>query len=75
MRCPVLLACFLAICLVSNTAIAKTPDGSKDRAYWVQTLTHLADPVLTNLADGTLKKICLTSLCQKIEESSPILKL
>src|SRR6266699_3689288 len=26
-----------------------------DRAYWVQVLRRLADPVLTNLANGTLK--------------------
>ena len=29
--------------------------GSADRAYWVGVMTRLADPVLKNLAAGTLK--------------------
>src|SRR5262245_39752906 len=29
--------------------------GEADRAYWVATLRRLADPVLNNLANGTLK--------------------
>ncbi len=30
--------------------------GSEDRAYWVQTLTKIAHPILANLSQGTLKK-------------------
>jgi len=29
--------------------------ASTDREYWVSVLRRLADPVLTNLANGTLK--------------------
>ena len=32
------------------------PTGSEDRMYWVQTLTKIADPVLVNLSQGTLKR-------------------
>src|SRR5687767_4577583 len=32
---------------------ASTP--ANDRAYWVDVLRRLADPILTNLANGTLK--------------------
>ncbi len=32
-----------------------TPGAQTDRAYWVSVMTRLADPVLTNLANGTLK--------------------
>lgn len=35
---------------------AKQSTGSEDRAVWVETVVRLADPVLTNLAAGTLKK-------------------
>lgn len=30
--------------------------GTEDRAYWVSVLTRIADPVLTNLSNNTLKK-------------------
>ena len=30
--------------------------GAEDRAFWVETLTRIADPVLTNLSNNTLKK-------------------
>lgn len=39
------------------------PTGSEDRMYWVQTLTKIADPVLVNLSQGTLKGICRLSHC------------
>lgn len=32
------------------------PTGGEDRAYWVETLVKIADPVLVNLSEGTLKK-------------------
>jgi hypothetical protein len=32
------------------------PTGGEDRAFWVETMTKIADPVLSNLAAGTLKK-------------------
>ncbi|MDE3164663.1 MAG: DUF2264 domain-containing protein, partial [Acidobacteriota bacterium] len=30
--------------------------GGDDRAYWLRTMSRIAEPVLTNLAAGTLKK-------------------
>lgn len=30
--------------------------GTQDRTYWVDTLTKIADPVLTNLSNNTLRK-------------------
>jgi hypothetical protein len=33
----------------------RQPAAQEDRAYWVEVLRKLADPVLTNLANGTLK--------------------
>jgi hypothetical protein len=40
-----------------GAAPAQTPAPAQgsDRAYWVGVMTRLADPVLKNLADGTLK--------------------
>ena len=32
-----------------------TDEGASDRDYWVSVMRRLADPVLTNLANGTLK--------------------
>lgn len=32
------------------------PTGKQDREFWVQSLTKIADPVLTNLANETLKQ-------------------
>ena len=48
---------FLA-CSFTGKAEAPTnqPTGAEDRAYWVETLVKLADPVLTNLSNNTLKQ-------------------
>ena len=32
------------------------PEGKADRKYWVETLVKIADPVLVNLSNNTLKK-------------------
>jgi hypothetical protein len=32
--------------------------GADDRAFTVQTLTNIAEPVFTSLADGKLKRAC-----------------
>lgn len=48
-----------ALGLLINSPISALPSSSKapdDRQYWVSLLTKIADPVLTNLAAGTLKK-------------------
>jgi hypothetical protein len=38
-----------------RSSAAQTPSPAADRAYWVGVLRKLADPVLNNLANGTLK--------------------
>lgn len=38
-----------------NTKAAISP-ATGDREYWIKTLTHIADPLLTNLSKQTLKK-------------------
>jgi hypothetical protein len=40
----------------SATQTPAPPSGADDRAYWVSCLQRLAEPVLTNLARGTLRK-------------------
>lgn len=47
---------FLLFCLFSQTSKAQLNSGIEDRAFWVQTLTRIADPVLLNLNQNTLKK-------------------
>lgn len=44
------------LCLLLCGMVFAQPTGKEDRAYWVQTLTKIADPVLVNLSKGTLKK-------------------
>ncbi len=53
----------LGAATVAATAEARAPSaqagapagGAQDREYWVRVLTRMADPVLTNLAAGTLR--------------------
>lgn len=51
-----LLSIFLLLCLTIPSATAQDKTGASDRAYWVKTMIRIADPVLSNLANGTLKK-------------------
>jgi hypothetical protein len=44
-----------ALVTAAGRAQAAQSAGSDDRAYWVTALRKLADPILTHLADGTLK--------------------
>ena len=52
--------CMIGFLLVINLfALAQQREqqnGEADRLLWVQTLSQIADPVLTNLASGTLKQ-------------------
>lgn len=43
---------FLLFCLKSYAQ----PTGNEDRWYWVNTMVKIANPVLDNLSQGTLKK-------------------
>ena len=43
-------------CLCIPFAGKAQQNGTQDRAFWVETLTRIADPVLTNLNNNTLKK-------------------
>ena len=42
--------------VVGVRAGSPQPPTNDDRRFWVQTLRRIADPVLTNLANGTLKE-------------------
>ena len=48
-------AAFLAAAVLNSTCAA-ADSGAEDRAYSVQVLTRISEPVLTSLANGTLKK-------------------
>lgn len=39
-----------------SSNIVSSATGAQDRSVWVETLIRLSDPVLTNLANGTLKQ-------------------
>jgi len=48
---------FLSQIAASSAAqAAPQPAAESDRAYWVRTMSRIADPVLTNLAAATLKR-------------------
>ena len=49
------LVATVVICLLTGCH-TRQATGIQDRKYWVETLTKIAEPVLTNLADGVLKK-------------------
>lgn len=42
--------------LTMSAAMNAQPSGADDRDYWVRTMTRIAEPVLVNLSEGTLKK-------------------
>lgn len=53
----------IVVCLLAglwairgNAQPAPPTTGADDRAFWVETLVRIADPVLTNLSNQTLKK-------------------
>lgn len=49
------LLTLLAIFVCANGK-AQQPTGADDRAFWVETMVKIADPVLTNLSNNTLRK-------------------
>lgn len=46
----------LTLLWFAGQAQAQQPTGADDRAFWVETMVKIADPVLTNLSNETLKK-------------------
>ncbi|MFR4302066.1 MAG: DUF2264 domain-containing protein [Bacteroides thetaiotaomicron] len=42
--------------LVFPVIMSAQPLGIQDRQYWIETMTKIIDPVLTNLSNNTLKK-------------------
>lgn len=50
------LFCIAVALLSIGTADAKKSTGAKDRAFWVESMVKIADPVLTNLSNNTLRK-------------------
>lgn len=53
LKIAVWLLCALCIPYIGK---AQQATGEEDRAFWVETLTHIADPVLVNLSNETLKQ-------------------
>ena len=53
LKIDVWLLCALCIPYIGK---AQQATGEEDRAFWVETLTRIADPVLVNLSNGTLKQ-------------------
>lgn len=45
----------LAAACTPKPAAETRPTGADDRAFWIETMTRIADPVLTHLSAGTLK--------------------
>lgn len=52
LKTAVLLLCLFCLPVAGNAQ----QSGADDRAFWVQTTTQIADPVLINLSNNTLKK-------------------
>lgn len=48
-----ILLLLLVSCKESTTF---PPTGMEERAYWVETMTKIVDPVLSNISQGTLKR-------------------
>lgn len=46
----------LFLLFITSRGIAQQTTGAEDRAFWVETMVKIADPVLTNLSKGTLKQ-------------------
>ena len=53
MKYSILVLSFL---LFTLSGYSQSPSGQEDRAYWIEVLTQIADPVLTNMSRGELKK-------------------
>ncbi len=46
--------CWMSVLQAQNKK--EVPTGAEERKLWIEVLTKIADPVLINLADGTLKQ-------------------
>ena len=46
----------IVIAMLLSGMLYAQPTGAEDRAYWVETLTKIAEPVWSNLSRGTLKQ-------------------
>ncbi len=53
LKIAVLILCTICLPFAGN---ARRTTGKEDRAFWVENLTRIADPVLVNLSNNTLKK-------------------
>lgn len=56
MRYSILIIAFL---MFNFTGYSQTTSGQEDRAYWVNMLSQIADPLLNNMSKGELKRTCL----------------
>ena len=51
LKIAVLILCTICLPFTGN---AQQTTGKEDRAFWVENLTRIADPVLVNLSNNTL---------------------
>jgi len=56
MKMNKIIKVFLVCFLLPLIGKAQQSNGIEDRVFWVEALTRIADPVLTNLSQNTLKK-------------------
>ena len=56
MKSFVLISCLLITVLAKTQGGRSMPDGENERAFFIQSLTHIADPVLKALSKNKLKK-------------------
>jgi hypothetical protein len=56
MKKGIIIIALLCLMFASGKAQTTKPTGTEDRAFWVETLVKLSDPVLTNLSNNTLKQ-------------------
>ena len=69
----IFLGLIFSFCLVSiqaqSTKKAVSNDGNRERKYYITTLAHIADPVLTALSHNELKKLMPVEAAKGAEES------
>lgn len=61
------VAVLCGLCM-SSIAAENSRTGAQDRAYWVETLSKIADPVLINLSNNTLRQ---NMPAESLSKSSP----
>lgn len=55
MKYSILILTLLIFCVSGRS---QTVSGQEDRTYWISVLSQVADPLLSNMSKGELRKIC-----------------